>query len=148
VKTDCVAMKFLSGDHKEYILLGGNTVTRNEPPPYWWFLAWFTLRHWRWRRYVPPKRRWTSTEVRGVTAQPVAIPTELSQKMVLFRQFITQWKFLAKCWRIRETKFALQNNKTLLALSPTPYTECWLPSSADVCSEQEAHLSGRFLFQH
>jgi hypothetical protein len=23
----------------------------------YWFLAWLTLQHWRWRRHIPPKRR-------------------------------------------------------------------------------------------
>jgi hypothetical protein len=33
-----------------------------------WFLVWITLRTWRWRRRVPP-RRWSLAELRGVTAR-------------------------------------------------------------------------------
>jgi hypothetical protein len=38
------------------------------------FLAWLIFRPWRWRRYVPPKRRLTFNGLHGV----------VSQKMVLF----------------------------------------------------------------
>jgi hypothetical protein len=31
-------------------------------------VAWFVYRHWRWRQYVPPKRR-TSTGLQSVTSQ-------------------------------------------------------------------------------
>jgi hypothetical protein len=39
-----------------------------------WFLAQLIFRPWRWRRYVPPKRRLTLNGLHGV----------ISQKMVLF----------------------------------------------------------------
>jgi hypothetical protein len=39
-----------------------------------WFLAQLIFRPWRWRRYVPPKRRLTLNRLHGV----------ISQKMVLF----------------------------------------------------------------
>jgi hypothetical protein len=32
-------------------------------------IAWLTLCLWRWRQYVPPKRRWTSTRIHGATCQ-------------------------------------------------------------------------------
>jgi hypothetical protein len=40
-----------------------------------WFLLKLFLRHWRWRRYVPPKRRLQLNKLHGVT----------SQKMILFK---------------------------------------------------------------
>jgi hypothetical protein len=35
---------------------------------FWWFLAWFTLRHCRWRRYVLPKRP-TVSKLHGMRVQ-------------------------------------------------------------------------------
>jgi hypothetical protein len=40
-----------------------------------WFLSWFILRPWRWRRYVPPKRRLTFNRLHGVISQKV-VPFE------------------------------------------------------------------------
>jgi hypothetical protein len=37
------------------------------PPGSCWFLAWYTLRLWRWRQYFPSKRQWTSTGLHCVT---------------------------------------------------------------------------------
>jgi hypothetical protein len=37
-----------------------------------WFLAWLTLPPWRWRRYVPPKRR-ALCELNGVTSQKTSL---------------------------------------------------------------------------
>jgi hypothetical protein len=34
-----------------------------------WILAWPTLRTWRRRQRLPPKRRWTSTGLQAVTSQ-------------------------------------------------------------------------------
>jgi hypothetical protein len=42
-----------------------------------WYLAWLILRPWRWRRYVPPKRRFTFNGLHGV----------ISQKLVLFEMY-------------------------------------------------------------
>jgi hypothetical protein len=63
-----------SGGYEEYYLLGykaiesQSTFRRNISPPSsafhllsCWFLAELILRPWRWRRYVPPKRRLTWT---------------------------------------------------------------------------------------
>jgi hypothetical protein len=55
-----------------------------------WFLAWLTLRSWRWRRCVPPKRR-TSSELHGVT----------TQKTVLFNHNLCQWQNIASCQIVR-----------------------------------------------
>jgi hypothetical protein len=41
------------------------------------FLAWHTLRHWGWRRHIPPKRRSTSTGLYSV----------ISQKKEIFKQY-------------------------------------------------------------
>jgi hypothetical protein len=35
------------------------------PPISWWFLAWFTLQPWRWRRHIHPRRRLTFNELHG-----------------------------------------------------------------------------------
>lgn len=40
---------------------------------YCWFIVWRTLRLWKWRRYVTPKRRWPSIELHGFTSQKVVI---------------------------------------------------------------------------
>jgi hypothetical protein len=44
-----------------YGLRGCNAVSSEENPKKRvdasWLLSWLTLRYWRWRRYVPPKRR-------------------------------------------------------------------------------------------
>jgi hypothetical protein len=37
-------------------------------PAYKLFLAWLILRLWRWRQYVPPKRRLTYNELHSVTS--------------------------------------------------------------------------------
>jgi hypothetical protein len=42
-----------------------------------WYLAWLILRPWRWRRYVPPKRRLAFNGLHGV----------ISQKLVLFERY-------------------------------------------------------------
>jgi hypothetical protein len=34
-------------------------------------LAWHTLRFWKWRQYVPPKRRQNFTKLYGVTAKKI-----------------------------------------------------------------------------
>jgi hypothetical protein len=34
-----------------------------------WFLAWFILRPWTWRRYVPPKIQLALTGLHGVISQ-------------------------------------------------------------------------------
>lgn len=34
---------------------------------FWWFLAWLTLRHWRWKQYIPPKPWSNFTRPDGVT---------------------------------------------------------------------------------
>jgi hypothetical protein len=57
---------------------------RNERERRWkiellcWFLAWFILRPWRWRRLFPPKRRLSFNGLHGV----------VSQKIKLFRYVI------------------------------------------------------------
>jgi hypothetical protein len=52
-----------------------------------WFLARLIFRPWRWRRYVPPKRRFTLNGLRGV----------ISQKMALyFYFFLTNMCFIHK----------------------------------------------------
>jgi hypothetical protein len=38
-----------------------------------WFLSWITFRHWRWRQYVPPKRKWTSTALHNVASQKIIL---------------------------------------------------------------------------
>jgi hypothetical protein len=38
-----------------------------------WFLAWLTLRHWRWNRHVPPKCQWAFN----------GLHSNISQKMEL-----------------------------------------------------------------
>jgi hypothetical protein len=39
-----------------------------------WFLAWLTLRPWRWKECVPPKRLWTLTGLCGITSQNKIFP--------------------------------------------------------------------------
>jgi hypothetical protein len=34
-----------------------------------WFLAWLTLLSWRWRRYFPLKRGWTSPDLHSIITQ-------------------------------------------------------------------------------
>jgi hypothetical protein len=36
-----------------------------------WFLAWLIIRPWRWRRNVPPKRRFTFNGLHGVIFQKI-----------------------------------------------------------------------------
>jgi hypothetical protein len=36
-------------------------------------LVWRTLRTWRHSQYIPPKRRWTSTRLQGVTFQKMVV---------------------------------------------------------------------------
>jgi hypothetical protein len=38
-----------------------------------WFLAWHTLRPWRWRRHVPPKRRLIFNGLCGVKTQKIQL---------------------------------------------------------------------------
>jgi hypothetical protein len=35
------------------------------------FFAWLILRHWRWRRHIPLKRRLTFNRLHGITAQKI-----------------------------------------------------------------------------
>jgi hypothetical protein len=37
------------------------------PAAYSCFIAWFTYRPWKWRRYIPPKRRRSSIDLHGLT---------------------------------------------------------------------------------
>jgi hypothetical protein len=51
-------------------------------PAFCWFLAWLTLRPWWWRRYVPPKHRWTSIELSGVTTQKIDLQSQLWEPQI------------------------------------------------------------------
>jgi hypothetical protein len=42
-------------------------------PSHSWFLAWFPLRPWKWKKCVPLKGQWTSDELYGVTIQTIVI---------------------------------------------------------------------------
>jgi hypothetical protein len=58
-----------------------------------WFLAQLNFRPWRWRQYIPPKRRLTLNGLHGV----------ISQEMVLFKRFC--WNSIPEtstklCWII------------------------------------------------
>jgi hypothetical protein len=43
------------------------------PPASWAFLALLTRRPWRWRRYVPLKRLWNSTQLHGTANHNIAL---------------------------------------------------------------------------
>jgi hypothetical protein len=49
-------------------------------PTWSWFLVWLTLRPWRWKEYVPPKRWWTS----------IGLHCPTSQKTVFFIKYANQ----------------------------------------------------------
>jgi hypothetical protein len=44
-----------------------------------WLLVWITLRHWRWRRHVPPKCRLTFNGRHGDTSQKTEALNALSE---------------------------------------------------------------------
>jgi hypothetical protein len=54
-----------------YLNLQGRRVSqaRNQKEGGSMFLAWLSLRSWRWKRHVPPKRQLTFTGLHGVTFQ-------------------------------------------------------------------------------
>jgi hypothetical protein len=55
-------------------------------------LAWFTLRPWRWRQYVPPKRRWTFIGLHGVTSQKLELLTVINFWVPLEAgNFLSSW---------------------------------------------------------
>jgi hypothetical protein len=61
-------------------------------------LAWRTLRPWRWRRYVPPKRWWTATEPHDAITQIivlfiVAVVRTLNPTL----RFLFSWVLCVKC---------------------------------------------------
>jgi hypothetical protein len=64
-----------------------------------WFLAELIRRPWRWRRYVPPKRRLTFNGLHGVITQKIIffITTAVRKKD---RELISMWK----CWIIKECR--------------------------------------------
>jgi hypothetical protein len=49
-----------------------------------WFLAWLTLRSWRWKRYVPPKRRVTLTRVHCTTLRIFVIGCRYGVHLIQF----------------------------------------------------------------
>jgi hypothetical protein len=71
-----------------------------------WFLAQLIFRPWRWRRYVPPKRRLTLNGLHGV----------ICQKMVLF---ITAAVRTSNSWRLlsRDLPTPCQNISLCMARS-------------------------------
>jgi hypothetical protein len=60
-----------SGGYEEFYLLGYNIWLSVESKPHdsYWLLAWLTLRPYRWRRQVTPKRRLTFNGLHGVISQ-------------------------------------------------------------------------------
>jgi hypothetical protein len=73
------------------------------------FLSWFFLRPWRWRRYIPPKRRLTFIGLHDV----------ISQKMVLFTTTAVRTSDPAGLlWCVVEyKKWAYTRNQTFNMLS-------------------------------
>jgi hypothetical protein len=68
-RINCTIWGFHSGGFEEYRLLGYDL------PPACLLVCWTSLRPWRWRRYVPPKRRLLHNGLHGV----------ISQKIILFK---------------------------------------------------------------
>jgi hypothetical protein len=48
-----------------------------------WFLAWFILQPWRWRRHVPPKLRLTFNGLQGVVFQKIELLTASSVRTTI-----------------------------------------------------------------
>jgi hypothetical protein len=66
-----------------------------------WFLTWLTLRPWRWRQYVPPKRWLTFIGLHGVISQEIRVV--LSIATAVRTSNLTQWitstcNFTARNW--------------------------------------------------
>jgi hypothetical protein len=48
-----------------------------------WFLSWLNIQSWRWRRHVPPKRRFTFNGLYGVISQKIELFLLLSTFIIL-----------------------------------------------------------------
>jgi hypothetical protein len=46
-------------------------------PASWWLSAWLIFRHWRWRRYVPPKHQLSFNWLHGVVSDKREISSRL-----------------------------------------------------------------------
>jgi hypothetical protein len=86
-----------------------------------WFLAWLTLRKWRWTPYIPPKSR-TISELNDIT----------THKTVHFirKLFEAFWK----CWAFKQTKLVpIKKSPTLQRIDlrlDTWRIEVWFPVGA------------------
>jgi hypothetical protein len=70
-------------------LQGRKASKATNQPDVCWFLDWLSFRPWRWRRYVPPKRRVLS-ELYGVTPQMSLVFTFLFMFIETWRKYMKQ----------------------------------------------------------
>jgi hypothetical protein len=63
---ECRIWGFHSGGYEEYHLLGCDAEACHLLT--WWFMLKLFFRPWKWRRYVPPKRRLQFNRLHGVTS--------------------------------------------------------------------------------
>jgi hypothetical protein len=82
------------------------------------FLAWLTLRSWRWRRYVPPKRR-TVSEIHCVTTQKTAF--------FIVTAVITQFLHIPISLRIHATEDWMWTE-----FSDLEFNQRFIPNHADI----------------
>jgi hypothetical protein len=109
---------------EEFSLLGCNAIDVSEEQSassgslfllsvYCWFLTSLTLRPWKWRWYVPPKHRRTSTELHGVTIQKVVyLKSPLWEPLIQHGK--SQFTQVIKSLWMR-IRIALRNSTTVLA---------------------------------
>jgi hypothetical protein len=63
-----------------------------------WFLARLIPQTWRWRRYVPPKRRLTSNGLHDVISQKIVLFTPIFSLLSLFwKNRVHLWDHVAVC---------------------------------------------------
>jgi hypothetical protein len=74
----------------------------------WWLLAWLTLRHWRWKRYVPLKLHALATTTRHYNQEDRVLHVIIFQTLYWYPIFLWEYKFRGVPMTTRTNK---QTNK-------------------------------------
>jgi hypothetical protein len=96
-----------------------------------WFLQKLFLLPWRWRRYVPPKRRLQLNRLHGVT----------SQKMILFITTAVKTSNPTRMYLFRDWKIKLKQAVLIMVMITLSYSRnsCWRTSLVDGTSRRLAN---------
>jgi hypothetical protein len=104
----------------------------------WFLLKWF-LRPWRWRRYVPPKRRLQLNRLHGITSQMILL-IQLHQEDARFWGFLDLRSSANQRWRHMDSWNAVFIH--CIKYKPSSQFHIWFVSS------QMLNVFSTFWFTH